>query len=262
MKEGISLMQTNTAFLFLALSSLVVLLLCVVFLCIWIYRDAKGRGQSGAVWILIVITASPMIGLLAYLLAGRKEARLPCQNCGWMISRDARFCEHCGMEQAAGSLPPPENKRNNSFLASSIICYILSILSIIGMVSVLVIGGDLSSGTGYPSPTVNIMSTNVVWNGEWKLSCYYCSDGYLKKDFTINNPDLQSLYTNVACEEGEIFLHVQQGDNNLVYDLTDIQGDFRLPLSDFQPGKARVMIEVRGIKRLNSVVSLKGNYVD
>jgi len=58
-------MQTNTAFLFLALSSLVVLLLCVVFLCIWIYRDAKGRGQSGAVWILIVITASPMIGLLA-----------------------------------------------------------------------------------------------------------------------------------------------------------------------------------------------------
>lgn len=252
-------MQTNDAFLFLALSSVVYLLLCIAFLCTWIYRDAKGRGQSGAVWILIVITASPMIGLLAYLLAGRKDVRVPCRNCGWMISQDARFCERCGMEQAAAPHPPLGNKRNRNFLAASIICFVLSIGSIIGMAVASITGGIPSFDTIYPSPTVNIMSTNMFWNGEWKVSCYYCSDGYLKKDFSIDNPSQQSLYTNVTCEEGQIFLHVQQGDNNLVYDLTDtdVQGDFHLPLEDFQPGRIRVMIEVRGIKRLNSVISLE-----
>lgn len=258
-------MQTNNLFLSLAIFSLVFSLLCIVFLCIWIYRDAKGRGQNGAVWILIAVTASPMIGLLAYFLAGRKEIRVPCQSCGWMVSKDARFCERCGTEQVSVSLPPQGKKQGNSFLPASIICFVLSILSVIGMVFASVIGGGLSSGTGYPSPSISIMSTNVVWNGEWKMSCYYCSDGYLKKDFAINDPSQQSLYTNITCEEGEIFLHVQQGDKKLVYDLTDVQGEFHLPLSDFRPGKVRVMIEVRGIKRLNSVVSLEqpeGNHVD
>ena len=114
-------MQTNNLFLSLAIFSLVFSLLCIVFLCIWIYRDAKGRGQNGAVWILIAVTASPMIGLLAYFLAGRKEIRVPCQSCDWMVSKDARFCERCGTEQVSVPLPPQGKKQGNSFLPASII---------------------------------------------------------------------------------------------------------------------------------------------
>lgn len=247
----------NDSFLFLAINAVVFSILCIVYMCVWIHRDAKSRGQSGLAWVIITIASSPVVGLLAYLLEGRKVCRVPCQNCGWMISQDARFCERCGTEQSHAFLPPPEKKRNNRFLIASIVCFVGSILCILGMVFAAVIGGNIPSMSGYPSPSVNIMSTSTMWNGEWKVSCYYCSDGYLKKDFTVKDPSQESLYTNITCEEGQIFLHVQQADKKVQYDITSVQGEFTLPLSDFQPGKIRVMVEVRSIKNLKSVISIQ-----
>lgn len=248
-------MKTAVFFSLFALISILLSLLCIVFMCIWIYRDAKGRGQSGWVWIMIVAAASPIIGLLAYFLAGRKERRIPCQNCSWMISQDARFCERCGVEQEPVSIQPVEKKSGTAkFMAASIACFVMAILCVFGMAVIGIVGG-LPSRADYPSPAINVISTNIMFDGEWKVNCYYCSDGYLKKDFTLSSPQ-EILCSNITCEEGEIILHIQQGEKKVQYDVTDIQGEFQLPLENFQPGKIRVMIEVRGIKRLKSTIML------
>lgn len=260
-------MTTAALCVSVAVIGVVLMVLCIVFMCVWIHRDAKSRGQSGLVWILIVILSSPILGLLAYLLAGRKETRIPCQSCGWMISENARFCEHCGAEHSPMPANTVEKKRGPAkFMAASIVCFVTGILCVLGMVIFTVwldvtgrLGSEMTggfSGTGYPSPIVSVMSTNTMFDGEWKVNCYYCSDGYLKKDFTLDSPQ-QVLYSNVTCEEGEIALHVQQGDHKAQYNITDVQGEFRLPLEDFQPGKVRVMIEVRDIKRLKSTIMLE-----
>jgi len=256
----------NDVLLTLLISMVVLMFLCIVFICEWIHLDAKSRGQSGLAWILIVIAASPLVGLLAYLLAGRKEIRVPCWHCGWMISRDARFCERCGTEQDSHALqtPPPEGEKNKKrFLFTAIACFAASVLCIIGVTFAAVRGGNSvrmtlaavrDESSFYPSPSVNLMSVEFMWDGEWKVSCYYCSDGFLKRSFNIDNPSQESLHTNITCEKGRVFVHVHQGDTKVIYDVTEIQGDFSLPLSEFQPGTIRVMVEVRGIKKLKSVV--------
>lgn len=238
----------------LILASLIFSILCFVFLCVWIYRDAKSRGQSGLVWILISLFSSPIIGLLAYLLAGRKDAQVSCRSCGWMISQNARFCERCGTEQPPVPSGTPEKRTGFGLIVFSSICFVLAILCVVGVLAATLTGNGFSPE--YPSPTVNVMSVNTMWNGEWKIDCYYCNDGYLKKDFTLNSPQ-DALYSNVTCEEGQIFLHVHQGDKKVLYDLTGIQGEFRLPMEEFQPGKIRVMVEVRDIKGLKSLIRLE-----
>ena len=103
-------MTTTILCISVAVIGILLMVLCIVFMCVWIHRDAQSRGQSGLVWILIAVLSSPILGLLAYLLAGRREARVPCQSCGWMISGNARFCESCGMEQTPMPAKPEEKK--------------------------------------------------------------------------------------------------------------------------------------------------------
>ena len=258
--------MTITAFcISVAVTGIILMILCIVFMCVWIHRDAKSRGQSGLVWILIAVLSSPILGLLAYLLAGRKNTSVPCQSCGWMISGNARFCERCGAEQSPAPVQPPENKRGPfKFMIASIVCFVTGLLCVLGMVFAMVwmdMNGTLDSetklfGSGYPSPMVSVMSTNTMFGGEWKINCYYCSDGYLKKDFTLDSPQ-QVLYTDITCEEGEIILHVQQGDVKVQTNITAVQGEYLVPLDRFQPGKIRVMIEVRDIKELKSLIRLE-----
>ncbi len=159
---------------------------------------------------------------------------------------------------------PEEKKRGTAkFIIASIVCFVSGILCTLGMVFCIVWldANDILDETGafgssYHSPMVSVMSTNTMFNGEWKVNCYYCSDGYLKRNFTLDDPR-QVLYTNTTCEEGEIILHVQQGDVKTQINITEVQGEFSLPLDKFQPGRIRVMIEVRDIKELKSTIRLE-----
>ena len=45
----------------------VVIFIVWIILAIWVYRDAKGRGMSGALWLLIVLITG-ILGLIIYLV--------------------------------------------------------------------------------------------------------------------------------------------------------------------------------------------------
>lgn len=61
----------------------------------WVYLDAKEHGERGWMWVCIILLSSPILGGLIYLIA-RREERLPCRFCGWMVNKNANYCEHCG----------------------------------------------------------------------------------------------------------------------------------------------------------------------
>ena len=156
-------MTTTILCISVAVIGILLMVLCIVFMCVWIHRDAQSRGQSGLVWILIAVLSSPILGLLAYLLAGRKETRVPCQSCGWMISGSARFCENCGTEQTPMPAKPEEKKRGTAkFIIASIVCFVSGILCTLGMVFCIVWldANDILDETGafgssYHSPMVS-----------------------------------------------------------------------------------------------------------
>lgn len=53
-------------------------LLLTAGVCIWVYQDAKERGERAWLWVLIILISSPLLGGLVYLIA-RREERRPCR---------------------------------------------------------------------------------------------------------------------------------------------------------------------------------------
>ena len=44
-------------------------LLLTAGVCIWVYQDAKERGERAWLWVLIILISSPLLGGLVYLIA-------------------------------------------------------------------------------------------------------------------------------------------------------------------------------------------------
>jgi len=88
-----------------------------IVISILVYRDAKSRGMSGALWLVIVLFLS-VIGLIIYLVV-REPKRLPeagvplpypqpyadvpvqpganvCKRCGMPLEPGMKFCSNCG----------------------------------------------------------------------------------------------------------------------------------------------------------------------
>ena len=80
-----------------------ILLLCFILFAIgmsasfaaWVYMDCKKRGDDPILWTLVIIIATPFIGLLIYFLR-RPEIKRSCPACGHRISLRAKYCEECG----------------------------------------------------------------------------------------------------------------------------------------------------------------------
>jgi uncharacterized membrane protein (UPF0182 family) len=78
-----------------------------IFLCVWVYRDAKSRGMDGTIWLIIVLIGN-ILGLIVYLIvrADRTREAMPkegikyCVHCGQQISQDAKYCKNCGKQVA------------------------------------------------------------------------------------------------------------------------------------------------------------------
>ena len=90
-----------------------------IYICIWVYRDAKKRNMDAAIWLLVVLVAG-LIGLIIYLIIrspiGSEKSEQPlevkpthiettipkerttkyCPMCGEKIPIDAQFCSYCG----------------------------------------------------------------------------------------------------------------------------------------------------------------------
>ena len=151
-------------------------LLLTAGVCIWVYQDAKERGERAWLWVLIILISSPLLGGLVYLIA-RREERRPCRFCGWMLERDSHYCSHCGKqfpfcEPGSGYKEdlmlehPKQKKRNRRYLALTAASAVMMVLSLVGMIFAVHSSGwepewnsgwvmmNLESNSGGPSGTV------------------------------------------------------------------------------------------------------------
>lgn len=84
----------------LVIFGIIIWLVIAILIAIWVYKDAQKRGESGALWLIIVILTS-IIGLIIWLvvrppIGGKKsESERRCPNCGRPIPMDARICPYC-----------------------------------------------------------------------------------------------------------------------------------------------------------------------
>ena len=90
---------------FLWISLLIMAIVVIVFLvwigaAIWVYKDAKKRGENAALWALIVIIGQ-FIGIILWFVLrdslGKKQSAPDriCPNCGRGIPFDAKVCPYC-----------------------------------------------------------------------------------------------------------------------------------------------------------------------
>jgi hypothetical protein len=77
-----------------------------VILLIWVYKDAKARGdQNAVIWIVVMLLAGP-VGALVWLLARPKGNIVPCAGCKNGKLEALAKCPHCGNETASGQAGP------------------------------------------------------------------------------------------------------------------------------------------------------------
>lgn len=93
--------------------------LVAILLAVWVYRDAEKRGESGVLWLIIVLITG-IIGLIIWLIvrgdkpviSSEPATKVPpppqtvqttqttaaqfCPNCGAKTQPNSSFCANCG----------------------------------------------------------------------------------------------------------------------------------------------------------------------
>ncbi len=232
-------------------------LAALVCLCVWIYQDCKQRGGNAALWVIICIAASPVIGLILYLAAGRREIRVPCQNCGAMINGQAAFCEFCGTARQPGQMPD-DSKRRGKFAALivAVVCFAAMILlmagAVYGTVSSQMLRGNLHLNTGY---TVGSITTGG--SGDWHIQYSTASDGFrYYKTMKLEDPSHQQLSIRVDCEESGLMLCLRQGEYEEQIEISGFSDTTQYSLDGFSEGELELCLEVQGAKNVKCDFSL------
>ena len=68
----------------------------VIYLWVWVARDAKARGLDNAVLWMVLVIFTGLLGLIIYLLARPKGNLIPCPYCGNKRMQASARCPHCG----------------------------------------------------------------------------------------------------------------------------------------------------------------------
>lgn len=213
----------------------------VVLMAVWVYRDAKSRGLEAGVWTLVVVVVPSLMGLLLYLLVGRREGRRPCPACGAMTPEASAFCGRCGAELPREERPVRARAVGRGPLVAAIAGIVLVIVLGIGFIVAL------AAADGFDwTPSVSTVYVENSWGDQWSVKWHYTNKG-ARDSFTIGADGPKTLTFTGRCDEGPLTLRIYQGEVARTFDLSgggEVQGD--LELSVFQPGKVYLELDNGG----------------
>lgn len=173
--------------IFWVLLALVVVSLIGIFAFIglWVYNDAKKRGEKPLIWVLIALFVPNFFGLIIYLLIGRK-----------------------------GKFQGFKNK----FKVPLIAMVVTFVVSISAFISYVVIANDIPIISGV---SIGMVENNI--GDKWKIS-FKSSGKELKRSVKFTEEELDNFHVSSSCEKGSAFLYLMQKDKVKVVDLTDFDG--------------------------------------
>jgi len=199
----------------------------IVFLGIWTYKDAKSRGLNATLWTLIVILGSnTMLGLLLYILIGRRESKITCPECSQNTSSKAVYCDHCGKTiDRSRVIPGPSAKK---WLMAMLAAFLVFVVGFGGGIAVI----TLNHANPGLFPNTSIGKVETDFGNSWKLN-YYASTETMNKTIYVNENGPKSLYFKGACEEGTMVLVVIIGDEIKTYDVSGQNEESMIDLSAY-----------------------------
>ncbi|WMT41899.1 hypothetical protein RE628_05485 [Paenibacillus sp. D2_2] len=145
-------------------------LLAMVGLGIWTYRDAKSHGLEAGMWALIVMLIPNFIGLLLYFLIGRKQQQILCPSCGYKTQQGKPFCSNCGVAMTQGGMSMTPSKNNNK--KPLIIALACVVMTFVLMISIFV-ASAYAQPEMFRSNNISIGQFETRLPGTWKSSFWY-----------------------------------------------------------------------------------------
>lgn len=218
-------------FLLLFVLSLVAML---AFMGIWTYFDARKKGLNPLLWTFIVLLGQNFIGLIIYLLVGRKEEKIFCYNCKTIGLKRSKYCHNCGVEFERETKPKIE--KTNRFLIAFIISVVIFVVSTVGFALSLVFDENLPIWNG-----VSIGKVENNFGKKWDVS-FKTSGEILQETINLNLLDSKMLYFTGNCEEGTMTFHIVKNDTILTYDVSAQTEQLSVDLSEFGDGKITLML--------------------
>lgn len=192
------------------ISSVVFSILSMLFLGIWVYKDAKQRGLNAWLWALVSVMVGNLVGLILYLLIGRKSSTIE-----------------------------GEFKSYKGYIIATIISIILSIVTIITPIIVVTTSDGfmferMYGGYSYNSNGFAKMITDKSGGDTWEISFNEASGGYyLDKIYTAKS-NVNSVLVDIKTQ-GSVMLVISQ--NHLYINETLENGQYTFDLSQFDTGK-------------------------
>ncbi len=124
---------TSMFFIFLIILIFLFAVAIKVFLCLFIYSDAKEHSESPALWVILVLFIPDFIGVLIYFLLGRKRVVI-CPACSARMPEGSRFCTACGCDASAASILKGFSKSTRRYLIALIVTLGLILASVVALV--------------------------------------------------------------------------------------------------------------------------------
>lgn len=206
--------MTSVLFVVLAVAILLSTVALYVFICLYVYNDAKVNSEKPVLWLLITIFTPDLFGFLIYLLAGRKKDRVPVRK----------------------------------YKLPAIISGIALAVTMTAFIATISFSGDIPVMEGV---SVGMINNNI--GSKWEVS-FRSSGETLERTIALTDEELENLTIEASCEEGEIYLLLLQGKNARVIDLTDYPrntpeltdftaGNIKLSLYNEKAKNAKVKID-------------------
>lgn len=239
-----------------------------VFFMAWVYEDCKMRGDDPVLWAVVVLIATPFIGLLVYFLR-RPEQKQNCPACRQQISLKANYCEKCGARiERKESTVIMERKGTHHliFIAAGMISMLLMLACMAGFIVNAASGNTVNMDAASNERVWNLgvihMNYNTYRDGVWKLDFKSASDGFIKQeDMKIADAETQVLYADISCkavkDDSTLVLWLVQGDVVQSVDVTDLSEPLEYPLEQFENGKIHVRLQINGVEDTTAEISIK-----
>lgn len=169
--------------LFIALATVTVLSVFAlyIFICLYVYNDAKINSDMPVLWLLITIFTPNLFGFLIYILAGRNK----------------------------------DSKPTKKYRLPAIISAIVLAVSITVFASIALLGSEIVM---IDNVSIGMINNNI--GSKWEVS-FRSSGETLERTIAVTDEELENLTIEASCEEGELYLLVLQGKNAEVIDITD-----------------------------------------
>lgn len=202
--------------LFIALAIITVLSVfgLYVFICLYVYNDAKINSDKPVLWLLITIFTPNLFGFLIYILAGRNK----------------------------------DSKPTKKFRLPAIISAVVLAVSMIVFASIALLGSEIVM---IDNVSIGMMNNNI--GSKWEVS-FRSSGETLERTIAVTDEELENMTVEASCEEGELYLLILQGKNAEVIDITDFPqstlqldgftaGNIRLSLYNEGAKEAKIKID-------------------